>query len=231
MKDFRPAKKEGFTLTELMVVAALMAILASATPAQTQPSSLVPATSGAGENSSWRPSAYYIRSLTFDPERPVSGRPIKVRVNLEKDVQQPPLSFQLKVNGAVALETTNPEFKYPFKRGDRLEVMARVEGNHNEAQPVVAELTVENAPPSVTKLDEILNDDGQYIAHLAFKDPDEDAVTAMLQKGPDGMQLNGKTGELRWSVPNGTKGDFPIEVLASDSLGAQVVFSYTLTVK
>jgi hypothetical protein len=180
----------------------------------------------------WEPSAYYVQSLTFEPENPVAGDPIKVDVHFKEFVQQPlPLLFHWKVNGEAVSETTNPVFQYATKRGDRVEVDVSVGGNRGEAHPVQGTVTVENTPPTVKKLDEVADEKGEYTAHLQSSDADGDAVTLTLQKGPDGMTLDESTGELHWSIPKGTEGDFPVEVMARDSYGGEVIFSYTLTVK
>jgi hypothetical protein len=45
------------------------------------------------------------------------------------------------------------------------------------------------------------------------------------------MTVDAEKAELHWSPPEGTQGTFAVEVLTVDSAGAQVLYSYSLTLK
>lgn len=172
------------------------------------------------------------RALSFEPERPVAGDAIKVLVTFESELsQQIPLNYRWKVNDEVTQESTSPEFQHPTKRGDRVEVAVCIGDHCDEARAFRKSVTVENSPPTIQRSDQRMDENGQYIAYFESSDPDGDAVSLTLQKGPDGMTLDAEKRELRWSPPEGTKGTFAVELLASDSLGAQVSYAYTLSFK
>jgi hypothetical protein len=172
------------------------------------------------------------RALSFEPQRPVAHDAIKVQVTFESEPsQQIPLNFRWKVNDEVTQESTSPEFQYSTKRGDRVEVSVFIGDNRDEARAFRKSVTVGNSPPSIQRSDERMDENGQYIAHFETSDPDGDPVSLTLQKGPDGMALDAGKGELRWSPSEGTKGTFAVEMLAADSAGAQILYSYSLTLK
>jgi hypothetical protein len=112
-----------------------------------------------------------------------------------------------------------------------VEVAVFTGDNRDEARAFRKFVTVENSPPSIQRKGEGVDENGQYIAHFETSDADGDPVSITLQKGPDGMSLDAEKGELRWSPSEGTKGSFEVEVLAVDSVGAQVTYSYSLTFK
>jgi hypothetical protein len=92
-------------------------------------------------------------------------------------------------------------------------------------------VVVDNAPPVVKKLGEHLGGNGEYVARLEASDPDGDMVALKLQQGPPGMVLDPASKELRWSVPEGTNGSFPVEVQATDPVGASILLSYSITIR
>ena len=105
------------------------------------------------------------------------------------------------------------------------------ETSREEIRARLAKVVVDNAPPVVKKVEDHLASDGTYVARLEATDPDGDAVTLKVQQGPPGMVLDLASKELRWAVPEGTTGTFPVEILATDPTGASVVFSYAVTIK
>jgi len=172
------------------------------------------------------------KSLDFEPERPVAGDAIRVRVAFETELaQRTPLNYRWKVNDQVIRESMSPEFVNPTKRGDVVEVTVFLGDNRDEARAFRKLVRVENSPPSIKRNDERMDENGQYIARFEISDQDGDAVTLKLQKGPEGMTLDPEKRELRWSPPNGAKGTFPVQVLAADSAGAKILYSYSLTLK
>jgi hypothetical protein len=173
-----------------------------------------------------------IKSIEFTPGRPTAGEPIKVQVTFDESVQaEVPLYCRWKVNEETVPESESHTLAYQTKRGDRIEVMVFVGDAREEIRARRAEVVVDNAPPLVKKVGDHLASDGTYVARLEATDPDGDVVTLKVQQGPPGMVLDSASKELRWAVPEGTTGTFPVEIMASDPAGASVVFSYVVTIR
>lgn len=176
--------------------------------------------------------ATHVKSMQFSPERPVAGEPIKVRVAFDESMQvEVPLHYRWKVNEETVPESDSHTLVYQTKRGDQIEVAVFVGASREETRARLANVIVDNAPPVVKKVEDHLASDGTYLARLEATDPDGDAVTLKVQQGPPGMVLDLASKELRWAVPEGTTGTFPVEILATDPTGASVVFSYAVTIK
>jgi hypothetical protein len=176
--------------------------------------------------------ATHIKSLEFSPQRPVAGEPLKLKVVFAEAVKsEVPLRYRWKVNNEIVQESENNALTHQTKRGDQIEAVVFVGNSREETRARRATVTVDNAPPVIKKVQEHMSSNGEYLAQLEASDPDGDDVTVKLQRGPTGMALNegGKT--LRWNVPAGTAGSFPVEVVASDPAGASVVISYELTIR
>jgi hypothetical protein len=187
---------------------------------------------GAGLAGPTEVTAIHIKSMDFSPERPVAGDSIKLKVVFEESVSfEVPLRYRWKVNAENVQESESNTLTFQTKRGDLIEVLVFAGNSREETRARRANVTVDNAPPVVKKVGEHLSPNGEYLTQLEATDPDGDVVTVKLQRGPTGMTLDEGRKELRWSVPEGTTGSFPVEVLASDPSGATVVLSYELTIR
>jgi hypothetical protein len=173
-----------------------------------------------------------IKAIDFVPARPIAGEPVKVQVNFEKpEAAVVPLHYRWQVNDETVQGADRDLLGYQTKRGDRIEVLIFVGNLREENRARRARVVVDNAPPVVKKVEEHLGTNGEYIARLEASDPDGDMVGLKLQKGPPGMVLDPASKELRWPVPEGTNGSFPVEVLASDPVGASMVLNYSVTIR
>jgi len=173
-----------------------------------------------------------IKTIDFIPARPIAGEPIKVQVNFNKpDAASVPLHYRWQVNDETVQGADGNALGYQTKRGDRIDVLVFVGNLREENRARRATVVVDNAPPVVKKLEEHLGANGEYVARLEASDPDDDMVALKLQKGPPGMVLDTASQELRWSIPAGTDGTFPVELQASDPVGASVLFSYSFTIR
>jgi hypothetical protein len=173
-----------------------------------------------------------IKSLVFSPERPVAGEPIELKLAFNNgEGVEVPLRYRWEVNNETVQESESNRLTYKTKRGDQIEVAVFVGTAYEETRARRATVVVENSPPVIKKVAERLSPNGEYVARLEATDPDGDTVTVKLQRGPTGMTLDGGSNELRWIVPEGASGGFQVEVMASDPAGANVVFSYEITVR
>lgn len=173
-----------------------------------------------------------VESVSIEPAAPVAGDTVTARVTFQESA--PTLQsvyYRWKVNDDVVQESPDPALEHKTRKGDRIEVLVFVGAGRDESRAVRAYAVVQNAPPTVRKLEESLDENGEYLATFESTDPDGEAVNLSLKKGPEGMTLNIGKGQLHWTVPKETAGSFPVELLAADSSGAQVLFAYTITIR
>lgn len=173
-----------------------------------------------------------MKSVSIEPAAPSAGDTLRAMVIFNEDA--PPVTslyFHWKINDQTVQESPSSELQRPTKKGDRVEVIVFVGNKNDESRAVSGHASIENTPPSIRKVDERLDENGQYVARLESLDKDGDSVNLALQRGPEGMTLDGTTRELHWPVPKGTKGSFPVEVLVGDGSGAQILFAYSITIR
>jgi len=184
------------------------------------------------EASSKLPSVLDIKSLDFDPQCPVAGDTLGAVVVFRDQIEPlVPMLYRWHVNGDFIGESTYPQLECPIKRGDLVELMVFVGDMRDETRGFKKSVKVANSAPELRRISESVDEKGLYVAQFEVSDKDGDAVSVTLQKGPEGMAWKADTRELRWSVPQGTAGLFPVELSASDSEGATVVYSYSVTLK
>lgn len=94
----------------------------------------------------------------------------------------------------------------------------------------VFEVEPTNAPYFTSTPIDLFNiADNNYEYDADAIDPDGDAISYSLIKGPAGMNINSKNGFVTWNnVP--TTGSFPVTIRAADIYGAYAEQSYILTV-
>lgn len=173
-----------------------------------------------------------IKSLDFDPERPVAGDTLEaVVVFTDQSEPSGALSYRWHVNGDFICESTYPRLECSLKRGDLVELTVFVGDVKDETRGLKKSVTVANASPELRRIGESLDEKGVYVARFEVTDRDGDAVSVTLERGPEGMVWKADTQELHWGVPQGAAGGFPVELRASDSEGATVIYSYSVTLK
>jgi hypothetical protein len=173
-----------------------------------------------------------IRAIEFSPAIPVAGDAISARVQFDREFSTPPvLHFQWKINGGVVQESLEATMNQPTKRGDTVEVTVFPEELRDPARAVVGFIKVGGSPPIISKTREAMDEQGGYTAWFETSHPDGDPVTVTLQKGPTGMAIDTAKRELHWSIPAGTQGTFPVELLATDPTGGKAICSFSITIR
>jgi len=84
------------------------------------------------------------------------------------------------------------------------------------------------APSFVSEPDEEVVAGRDYHYPAAAVDPDEDELSYSLLVGPDGLEIDGTTGEVVW-MPS-TAGNYAVTLLVEDSRGERDTQTYTLQV-
>lgn len=173
-----------------------------------------------------------VKSVSIEPAAPVVGDTVSARVEFQDNAPTlQSLYYRWKVNDEVVQESPDPALEHKTRKGDKIEVLVFVGAGREESRAVRGYATVQNAPPTVRKLEESLDEKGQYLATFESADKDGESVNLSLKKGPEGMTIDSGKGQLHWAVPKEAAGSFPVELLAADSSGAQVLFSYTITIR
>lgn len=195
-------------------------------------SSPTASTTEAGGSGSLTANSMDIKSVSIEPSAPAAGDTLKAVVVVNENA--PPVTglyYHWKINDQIVQESPNPELNRPTKKGDRVELVVFVGEKNQESKAVRAYASIENTLPSIRKVDERLDETGQYVAKLEPLDKDGDSVNLTLQRGPEGMTLDAAKRELHWPVPKDAKGSYPVEVLAGDSSGGHVLFAYSITIR
>jgi hypothetical protein len=140
--------------------------------------------------------------------------------------------YQWEKNGTLLTEERSDVLEPGrFKKGDSILVSVtpddrEVLGKPLKSDPVMISnsppLIVSSPPPSVTG--------ALYTYPVQAKDPDQDPIVFSLKKGPKGMEIDSKTGLIRWEIRKEAKGAHNIEIEASDNEEAKSFQRYTLTV-
>ncbi|MCU7919309.1 MAG: putative Ig domain-containing protein [Candidatus Thiodiazotropha sp. (ex Epidulcina cf. delphinae)] len=103
-------------------------------------------------------------------------------------------------------------------------------GLFSEATLTIAVLGVNDAPSITSAPITTAQSQAAYQYQVAAQDADVgDTLTFALQQGPQGMTISA-TGLVEWLPPSNAAATYPVEISVTDSAGASVNQSYTLTV-
>ncbi len=118
-----------------------------------------------------------------------------------------------------------------FKKGDSIAVT--VTPNDQEAlglpkksNPVI----VSNSPPLIISSPPTSTEGAAYRYQVKADDPDHDPVAFTLKSAPKGMEIDKKTGLIRWEIGKEGKGTHTIEIEASDPEGAKSHQKYIISI-
>ena len=173
-----------------------------------------------------------VSDLRFEPAQPETGEEVKLFLKLNNAIRA---ELRWSVNDReVELTDYNGVddhvvFKKSLKAGDTLKVsITPYSDMGDEGTSVEKTLTISNSPPLLKLLKQELKG-LTYTARVEIEDPENKTVTLSLE-GPEGMKIDQK-GNIKWKMKRGTKGKFPIRVIAKDEEGAQAVLSYNVTIR
>lgn len=119
-----------------------------------------------------------------------------------------------------------------FKKGDNITVTVTPDdkesfGNSKKSVPVI----ISNSPPQIISTPPISIEGVRYLYKVEAIDPDNDPITFTLKRGPKGMKIDKKTGQIIWDIKNEDKGSHFIEIEVTDDEGAKCIQNYTLVVE
>ena len=141
-------------------------------------------------------------------------------------------TYQWEKNG-VALGEERRDFleQGRFKKGESIAVTVTPDDRETLGTPKKSEpLVILNSPPLIVSSPTTSVEKTTYIYQVKANDPDNDLLTFSLKSGPKGMEMDKKTGLIRWEIRKEDKGSHPVEIEVSDVEGAKSIQQYTLTI-
>jgi hypothetical protein len=141
-------------------------------------------------------------------------------------------TYQWEKNGIVLNEEREEILeKGRLKKGDSIAVIVTPDDRETLGTPKKSEtLIISNSPPIILSSPPTSVEKATYIYQVKANDPDNDPITFTLKSGPKGMEMDKKTGLIRWEIRNEDKGSHSVEIEVSDDAGAKSIQRYTLIV-
>ena len=140
-------------------------------------------------------------------------------------------TYQWEKNGVV-LGDERRDFleRGRFKKGESIAVIVTPDDRETLGTPKKSEpLVILNSPPLIVSSPPTSVEKTTYIYQVKANDPDNDLLTFSLKSGPKGMEMDKKTGLIKWEIRKEDKGSYPVEIEVSDAEGAKSIQRYTLT--
>jgi hypothetical protein len=141
-------------------------------------------------------------------------------------------TYQWEKNGIVLNEERGDTLeKGRFKKGDSIVVMVTPDdretlGSSKKSEPLI----ISNSPPIILSSPPTSIEKTTYLYQVKASDPDNDPTLFSLKSGPKGMEMDKKTGLIRWEIHKEDKGPYSFEIEVSDNSGGKCIQRYTLTI-
>jgi len=141
-------------------------------------------------------------------------------------------TYQWEKNGTVLNEEREEILgKGRIKRGDSIALIVTPDDRETSGTPKKSEvLIISNSPPIILSSPPTSVEKTTYLYQVKTDDPDNDPLTFTLKSGPKGMEMDNKTGSIRWEIRKEDKGNHSVEIEVSDEAGAKSIQRYTLTI-
>lgn len=175
-----------------------------------------------------------IQEVWIEPKTPTVREPLKAHIKgYDADGDFIYYTYRWERNGTLIEEERGEILeKDHFKKGDHITVIVTPNdkesfGTQKKSVPVI----ISNSPPQIVSNPPISIEGSRYLYKVEAIDPDNDPINFTLKKGPRGMKIDRKTGQIVWDIKNEDKGSHLIEIEVSDNEGAKCVQNYTLVVE
>jgi hypothetical protein len=173
-----------------------------------------------------------IQEAWIEPKVAYVTDPLKVNVkSSDSDRDFIYYTYQWEKNGGVLNEERGETLeKGHFKKGDSIVAIVTPDDRETLGSPKKSEpLIISNSPPIILSSPPTSVEKTMYIYQVRASDPDNDPTLFTLKTGPKGMEMDKKTGLIRWEIRKEFKGTHSIEIEVSDDSGAKSIQRYTLT--
>jgi hypothetical protein len=141
-------------------------------------------------------------------------------------------TYQWEKNGTLLSEEREEILERGrFKKGDSITVIVTPDDREILGPPKKSEtLIISNNPPLILSSPPTSVEKTTYIYQVKANDPDNDPIAFALRSGPKGMEMDKKTGLIKWEIRKEDKGNHSVEIEVSDDAGAKSIQRYTLTI-
>ena len=141
-------------------------------------------------------------------------------------------TYQWEKNGVVLNEERGETLEEGrFKKGDSIVVILTPDDREIIGAPKKSDpLIISNSPPLILSSPPTSIEKATYIYQVRANDPDSDPIAFTLKSNPKDMEMDKKTGLIRWEIRKEDKGTHPVEIEISDDSGAKNIQRYSLTI-
>ena len=116
------------------------------------------------------------------------------------------------------------------KRGDKVEVTITPHDGEGPGRSATLSREIRNTPPVIEGQEQFQVSGNVVTFHMRASDPDGDPLTYAIKDAPAGMQIDRKTGWVRWETAPGKTGKVPFTVLVSDGSGGESTALISVTI-
>jgi hypothetical protein len=175
-----------------------------------------------------------IQEVRIEPKAAYASDPLRAVIkSSDVDGDFTYYTYQWEKNGTL-LPEERAEVLEPggFKKGDSITVTVTPDDREVQGKSKKSDLVIiSNSPPIIVSSPPTSIEGTTYLYSVKVNDPDNDPILFTLKSGPKGMEMDKKTGLIRWEIRKEDKGTYPIEIEASDNEGAKSLQRYTVTVE
>lgn len=141
-------------------------------------------------------------------------------------------TYQWEKNGILLNEERGETLEERrFKKGDTIRLILTPDDREILGSPKKSEtLVISNSPPLILSSPPTSIEKATYIYSVRANDPDNDPMTFTLKSGPRRMEMDKKTGLIKWEIRKEDRGTHPVEIEISDDSGAKNIQRYSLTI-
>lgn len=176
-----------------------------------------------------------LASVALLPSVALPGTPLKVEAKMsDPDGDAVSLSYLWKKNGAVVEGEEDESFDTTgLKKGDLITVSVTPHDGKEPGKVLESNgIVIQNRPPELTSQPSAGITSGLFQYQAKATDPDNDILVFTLEEAPPGMTIDGSTGFVQWTVPEGLQGKQQVRVAVSDGTAtAFQVFNLNLESK
>lgn len=141
-------------------------------------------------------------------------------------------TYQWEKNGTLLSEERGEILERGrFKKGDSIAVIVIPDDRETLGTPKKTEpLIISNSAPLIISSPPTSVEKTTYVYQVKANDPDHDPLTFTLRSRPKGMEMDKKTGLIKWEIRKEDKGNHSVVIEVSDDAGAKSIQRYTLTI-
>jgi len=175
-----------------------------------------------------------IQEVRIEPRVPYANDNLKALVQgSDADGDSVRFTYQWEKSGVILSEEKNETLQRgQFKKGDSIVVVVTPDDGESTGIPKKSEpIIISNRPPVIVSSPSNKADGNIYTYQVTANDPDNDPIIFALKTAPKGMEIDKETGLIKWEIRKGDHGTQPIEIEASDSMGAKSFQKYTLSIE